>query len=55
MKLRRNDVVMLSCLVFVAGMVGLSFAAVPLYYVFCRATGYNGTPQRVDTRIEGHG
>jgi cytochrome c oxidase assembly protein subunit 11 len=29
----------------IAGMVGLSFAAVPLYKVFCAATGYGGTPQ----------
>lgn len=29
----------------VAGMVGLSFAAVPLYAAFCKATGYNGTVQ----------
>ncbi len=29
-----------------AGMVGLSFAAVPLYDLFCRVTGYNGTTQR---------
>jgi cytochrome c oxidase assembly protein subunit 11 len=28
------------------GMVGLSFAAVPLYDLFCRVTGYNGTTQR---------
>ena len=27
------------------GMVGLSFAAVPLYRIFCEATGYAGTPQ----------
>ena len=27
------------------GMVGLSFAAVPLYRAFCAATGYGGTPQ----------
>ena len=32
----------------VAGMVGLSFAAVPLYRMFCQATGYSGTPQRAD-------
>ncbi len=31
---------------FVAFMVGLSFAAVPLYRMFCQATGYAGTPQR---------
>lgn len=29
-----------------AGMVGLSFAAVPLYRLFCQTTGYNGTTQR---------
>ena len=29
----------------VAGMVGVSFAAVPLYDLFCRVTGYNGTVQ----------
>ena len=29
----------------VAGMVGMSFAAVPLYRIFCAATGYGGTPQ----------
>jgi cytochrome c oxidase assembly protein subunit 11 len=27
------------------GMLGLSFAAVPLYRMFCAATGYAGTPQ----------
>ena len=26
------------------GMVGVSFAAVPLYRLFCAATGYGGTP-----------
>jgi cytochrome c oxidase assembly protein subunit 11 len=29
----------------VLGMVGLSFAAIPLYRVFCEATGYAGTPK----------
>ena len=29
----------------VAGMVGLSFAAVPLYRIFCAATGFGGTPK----------
>ena len=28
-----------------AGMVGVSFAAVPLYRMFCAVTGYDGTPQ----------
>lgn len=29
----------------VAGMVGMSYASVPLYRLFCAATGYNGTTQ----------
>ena len=36
------------CLAFIAGMVGMSYAAVPLYSMFCRVTGYGGTTQRVD-------
>jgi cytochrome c oxidase assembly protein subunit 11 len=32
----------------VAGMTGLSFAAVPLYRLFCQATGYGGTTQRAE-------
>lgn len=30
----------------VAGMAGLSFASVPLYRLFCEATGFGGTTQR---------
>jgi cytochrome c oxidase assembly protein subunit 11 len=32
-----------------AGMVGMAFAAVPLYRVFCDVTGYGGTTQRAET------
>lgn len=32
----------------VAAMVGLAFASVPLYRLFCQATGYGGVPQRAD-------
>lgn len=32
----------------VAAMVGVSFAAVPLYDIFCRVTGFGGTPLRAD-------
>jgi cytochrome c oxidase assembly protein subunit 11 len=28
--------------------VGMAYAAVPLYDMFCRVTGYNGTTQRVE-------
>ena len=31
-----------------AFMLGLAFAAVPLYRMFCEATGFNGTTQRAD-------
>jgi cytochrome c oxidase assembly protein subunit 11 len=48
MKRNRNDVVLFSCLGFVAVMVSASFAAVPLYRMFCQVTGFGGTPQRVD-------
>ncbi len=32
----------------VLGMVGMAFAAVPLYELFCQVTGYGGTTQRSD-------
>ncbi|MGE0182318.1 MAG: cytochrome c oxidase assembly protein [Parvularculaceae bacterium] len=32
----------------VAGMVALSFAAVPAYRAFCQVTGFDGTTQRAD-------
>ena len=43
--LRRDMVIAAGCGAIVAGMVGLSFAAVPLYSVFCRVTGFAGTTQ----------
>jgi cytochrome c oxidase assembly protein subunit 11 len=33
----------------VFGMLGLSFASVPLYRLFCQVTGYGGTTQRAET------
>jgi len=33
-------------------MVGLSFAAIPLYEAFCRITGFGGTPLRADAASE---
>ncbi len=43
---RRNSVTVLPLAAVVAGMVGLSFASVPLYRLFCQATGLGGTTQR---------
>lgn len=40
---------------FVAGMVGLAFASVPLYDMFCRVTGYNGTVQTGGAAAPGAG
>ena len=33
------------CLAFVGGMLGLAYASVPLYRIFCQVTGYGGTTQ----------
>lgn len=42
---RRRQRTALVCVAAVAGMIGLSFASVPLYNMFCRVTGYGGTTQ----------
>ena len=39
----RDVVVAASCGAFVALMVGMAYAAVPLYDWFCRTTGFGGT------------
>ncbi|MBM1173441.1 cytochrome c oxidase assembly protein [Microvirga arabica] len=45
---RPNDIRLrntaLTCLGVAAGMLGLAYAAVPLYDLFCRVTGFGGTP-----------
>ena len=46
---RRDTVVAAICGMVVALMVGMSYAAVPLYSWFCRATGFGGTPQVAET------
>ena len=33
---------------FVIFMLAMSFAAVPLYKLFCQVTGYGGTPKVVE-------
>jgi cytochrome c oxidase assembly protein subunit 11 len=42
---RRNRRTAIGVGAFVCGMVGLAYASVPLYDMFCRATGYGGTVQ----------
>ncbi len=44
----------IACAGLAFGMVGLAFASVPLYDLFCRVTGFGGTPrvaQAVDGRV----
>ncbi len=43
-----NLTIALACLAFFGGMIGMSYAAVPLYQLFCQVTGYGGTTQRVE-------
>ena len=45
----RDIAVAFACGGFVAVMVGVSFAAVPLYSWFCRTTGFGGTTQVAKT------
>jgi len=42
---RRDLAIAAACGVFVAVMVGMAFASVPLYSWFCRTTGFGGTTQ----------
>src|SRR4029078_10190844 len=42
----RNIRVASLCGLVVIAMVAMSYAAVPLYRIFCQVTGYEGTTQR---------
>ena len=44
-RLRRDVAIAAACGVLVAAMVGASFAAIPLYKMFCSVTGFAGTTQ----------
>ncbi|WP_340150792.1 cytochrome c oxidase assembly protein [uncultured Sneathiella sp.] len=50
MKKQSNKSVRLAAILVsvVVGMVGLSYASVPLYDLFCRVTGYGGTTQQAE-------
>ena len=45
---QRNGRTALLMAAIVAAMLGLAFASVPLYKMFCDLTGFAGTPQRAD-------
>ena len=48
MKASRNGFLGVTLVAVVIGMLGLAYASVPLYSLFCRATGYGGTTQRAE-------
>lgn len=51
-KNRKNARVGLTLAGVVCGMIGLSFATVPLYQLFCQVTGFGGTTQVADAAPE---
>ena len=47
-KTSRNARVVLLSTATVAAMIGLTYASVPLYRLFCQVTGFGGTTQRAE-------
>lgn len=47
MSMTRNTRIGVICGAVAVGMVGMAYASVPLYRMFCQATGFAGTPLRV--------
>lgn len=45
---RSNRKTAFIALAIALGMLGLGYASVPLYRIFCQVTGYGGTTKRVD-------
>ena len=42
---KKNRLTAMVLFTVAGGMVGLAFAAVPLYKLFCQVTGFGGTPK----------
>ena len=49
---RRNRRTFLAMIGVGLAMLGLGFASVPLYRIFCQQTGFNGTTQRADAGVD---
>lgn len=47
----RHGIVAFACVLFVGVMVGAAFASVPLYDLFCRMTGFDGTPSIASVEV----
>src|SRR3984885_6038523 len=52
---RKNRLIGVGGIALAVGMIGLTYAAAPFYSAFCRATGYEGTPQQVKTNTDAEG
>ena len=52
---RNNRLIAVGGVAFAAGMIALTYAAAPFYAAFCRATGYEGAPQRVKANTDAEG
>ena len=46
--MNRNAKVAVACVLGVTAMIGLAYASVPLYRLFCQVTGFDGTVMRVE-------
>lgn len=49
---QKNRRIGIIALVLAMAMLGLGFASVPLYRIFCQVTGFDGTTQRADSAPE---
>jgi cytochrome c oxidase assembly protein subunit 11 len=45
---RSNWLIAGACFAFFGSMIGVAYASVPLYKLFCQVTGYGGTTQKVE-------
>jgi cytochrome c oxidase assembly protein subunit 11 len=52
---RNSRLIGVGAVTLVVTMIGLTYAAAPFYAAFCRATGYEGTPQVVKTTVDSNG
>jgi cytochrome c oxidase assembly protein subunit 11 len=52
---RNNRLIGVGGVTLAATMIGLTYAAAPFYSAFCRATGYEGTPQQVKANTDAEG
>ena len=52
---RNNRLLGVGGLTLAVTMIGLTYAAAPFYSAFCRATGYEGTPQVVKANTDAEG